>query len=103
MAAALYGTASRAIMKDFGHCWKNKERTNPMVKITPYLSAFAPLEDPKIAIAVYIENGRLGGRAAKVPALLMIEKYIQGEVKRLDLENYCGSWKTSFTDERERY
>ncbi|HUH47219.1 MAG TPA: penicillin-binding transpeptidase domain-containing protein, partial [Arenibacter sp.] len=48
--------------------------------------AFAPVDDPKIAIAVYIENGYFGSRYAGHIATLMIEKYLKGEITRLDLE-----------------
>ena len=48
--------------------------------------AFAPVEDPKIAIAVFVENGYYGARVAGPIASLMIERYIKGEVYRCDLE-----------------
>lgn len=48
--------------------------------------AFAPVENPKIAIAVYIENGYYGARYAGHIASLMIEKYIKGKITRKDLE-----------------
>ncbi|WP_299435211.1 penicillin-binding protein 2 [uncultured Maribacter sp.] len=48
--------------------------------------AFAPVHKPKIAIAVYIENGYYGSRYAGHIASLMIEKYIKGDVTRKDLE-----------------
>jgi penicillin-binding protein 2 len=48
--------------------------------------AFAPVENPKIAIAVYIENGYFGSRYAGHIASLMIEKYLKGEITRKDLE-----------------
>ena len=48
--------------------------------------AFAPVEDPKIAIAVFVENGYYGARVAGPIASLMIEKYLKGEVFRCDLE-----------------
>tara|TARA_R110000868_G_scaffold125037_6_gene330446 strand:- start:20162 stop:22030 length:1869 start_codon:yes stop_codon:yes gene_type:complete len=48
--------------------------------------AFAPVENPKIAIAVYIENGYFGGRYAGHIASLLIEKYLKGEITRTDLE-----------------
>lgn len=48
--------------------------------------AFAPVENPKIAIAVYIENGYFGSRYAGHIASLMIEKYLKGEITRTDLE-----------------
>ncbi len=48
--------------------------------------AFAPVEDPKIAIAVYIEHGYYGNRYAGHIASLMIEKYLKGSIARSDLE-----------------
>lgn len=48
--------------------------------------AFAPVENPKIAIAVFIEHGYYGGRYAGHIASLMIEKYLKGEISRTDLE-----------------
>lgn len=50
--------------------------------------AFAPKENPKIAIAVFVENGYWGGRWAGRIASLMIEKYLTGEITRTDLERY---------------
>ncbi len=48
--------------------------------------AFAPKDNPKIAIAVFIENGYWGSRWAAPIASLMIEKYINGSVKRKNIE-----------------
>ncbi|WP_420320437.1 peptidoglycan D,D-transpeptidase FtsI family protein [Flagellimonas sp.] len=48
--------------------------------------AFAPINNPKIALAVYIENGYYGSRYAGHIASLLIEKYIKGEITRKDLE-----------------
>ncbi|MFT6795737.1 MAG: penicillin-binding protein 2 [Maribacter sp.] len=48
--------------------------------------AFAPVENPKIAIAVYIENGYYGSRYAGHIASLMIEKYLTGDITRKNLE-----------------
>lgn len=49
-------------------------------------TAFAPVDNPKIAIAVYIEHGYFGARFAGHIASLMIEKYIKGNITRTDLE-----------------
>ncbi len=48
--------------------------------------AFAPVENPKIALAVYIEHGYYGARYAGHIASLLIEKYLKGEITRTDLE-----------------
>lgn len=48
--------------------------------------AFAPKNNPKIAIAVLIENGGAGRTIAGPIASLMIEKYIKREISLTDLE-----------------
>lgn len=50
--------------------------------------AFAPKENPKIAIAVFIENGYWGARWAGPIASLMIEKYLKGEVTQKAREEH---------------
>jgi penicillin-binding protein 2 len=50
--------------------------------------AFAPKDNPKIAVAVFIENGYWGSRYAAKIASLLIEKYLKGNITRTDLENY---------------
>lgn len=49
---------------------------------------FAPKENPKIAIAVFIENGYWGTRWAAPIASLMMEKYLNKKVERKYLEKY---------------
>ena len=49
---------------------------------------FAPKDNPKIAIAVYVENGYWGSRWAGRIAGLMIEKYLKGKITRKDMERY---------------
>ncbi|MEZ4853611.1 penicillin-binding protein 2 [Flavobacterium sp.] len=48
--------------------------------------AFAPKDNPKIAIAVFVENGYWGNRWAGPIATLMVEKYLKGKITRKDLE-----------------
>ncbi|WP_111682024.1 penicillin-binding protein 2 [Winogradskyella tangerina] len=50
--------------------------------------AFAPKDNPKIAIAVFVENGYFGSRFAGRMASLMIEYYIKGDISRKDMENF---------------
>ena len=47
---------------------------------------FAPIDNPQIAISVFIENGYWGSRWAAPIASLIIEKYINGDVNRKWLE-----------------
>jgi penicillin-binding protein 2 len=44
------------------------------------------MDNPKIAIAAYVENGGFGATYAAPMASLMVEQYLTGEVKRPDLE-----------------
>ncbi|OCB75194.1 penicillin-binding protein 2 [Flavobacterium crassostreae] len=48
--------------------------------------AFAPKDNPKIAIAVLVENGGYGAAIAGPIASLMIEKYLRKKITRVDLE-----------------
>jgi len=49
--------------------------------------AFAPKDNPQIALAVFVENGYWGARWAAPIASLMIEKYLNKSVQRKWLEN----------------
>ncbi len=53
--------------------------------------AFAPANDPKIAIAVFVENGKWGGTAAAPVANLLIERYLKGKTENKALEKYVFS------------
>ena len=50
--------------------------------------AFAPKDDPKIALAVFVENGYWGSRYAGRISSLIIEKYLKKEIERKDLERW---------------
>lgn len=50
--------------------------------------AFAPKENPKIAIAVYVENAGFGGSSAAPIARLMIEKYLTGTISQQKFEDW---------------
>lgn len=50
--------------------------------------AFAPKDNPKIAIAVFVENGYWGSRFAGKISTLMIEQYLNGSISRTDLEKW---------------
>ena len=81
-------TAGRARIEGIIVCGKTGTAENPHGEDHSIFIAFAPRENPKIAIAVYIENGGFGGTWAAPVASLMIEEYLTGEVKRQYLEEY---------------
>lgn len=48
--------------------------------------AFAPIDKPKIAIVVFVENGYFGARIAGPITSLMVEKYLNDSISRPELE-----------------
>lgn len=75
-----YGTARRARLDSIVVCGKTGTAENPHGEDHSVFIAFAPKENPKIAIAVYVENSGFGGTWSAPIAGLMIEKYLKGEV-----------------------
>lgn len=61
-------------------CGKTGTIQNPHGEAHSAFVAFAPKYSPKIAIAVYIENGVWGARYAAPIASLIIEKYLRGKI-----------------------
>jgi penicillin-binding protein 2 len=74
------GTATIAAMSDIIVCGKTGTAQNPHGKNHSVFIAFAPKENPKIAIAVYVENAGFGATYAAPIASLMIEKYLKGVI-----------------------
>jgi len=73
-------TARSVALKDVIICGKTGTAENPFGEDHSVFVAFAPKEDPKIAIAVYVENAGFGSTIAAPVASLMIEKYLKGEI-----------------------
>ena len=69
-------------------CGKTGTAQNPHGEDHSIFIAFAPKENPKIAIAVIVENGGFGSRYAAPIASLMIEKYLKGKAKNKWIEDY---------------
>ena len=84
----------RASLKDIVVCGKTGSVQNDaktMKHARPDHSvfiAYAPKENPKIAVSVYVEWSGQGARAAASIASLMIEKYLYGETKRPHIQDY---------------
>jgi Cell division protein FtsI/penicillin-binding protein 2 len=84
--AGMGGTAWVAHIDGIDVCGKTGTAQNPRGADNSVFICFAPMDDPKIAIAAYVENGGFGATYAAPMASLMVEKYLKGEVKRTDLE-----------------
>lgn len=80
------GTARRAKISDIVLCGKTGTSQNPHGKDHAVFIGFAPMENPQIAISVFIENSGFGGTWAAPIASLLVEKYLHDTVTRPDLE-----------------
>src|SRR6056297_869405 len=81
-------TARNARVDSLEICGKTGTAENPHGEDHSIFIAFAPKDDPKIAISVYVENGSYGATYAAPIASFMIEKYLKGSVSRTWYENY---------------
>ncbi|HNY14564.1 MAG TPA: penicillin-binding protein 2 [Bacteroidales bacterium] len=70
------GTARSVAMSDIIICGKTGTAENSFGEDHSVFIAFAPKDDPKIAIAAYVENAGFGATYAAPVASLMIEKYL---------------------------
>ncbi|GBU07000.1 penicillin-binding protein 2 [Bacteroidales bacterium] len=73
------GTCRAANIPDIAVCGKTGTAEN-IGKDHSIFMGFAPMDDPKLAISVYIENGGFGATYAVPIGRLMIEKYLNGKI-----------------------
>ncbi len=78
--AGMGGTAWAAHVDGLDICGKTGTAQNPRGADNSVFICFAPKDDPKIAIAVYVENGGFGATWAVPIASLLVEKYLKGEI-----------------------
>ena len=79
-------TAAIAEVKGLDICGKTGTAQNPRGADNSVFICFAPMDDPKIAVAAYVENAGFGATWAAPIASLLIEKYLNGEISRPELE-----------------
>ena len=80
------GTAWIAHVDSLNICGKTGTAQNPRGADNSVFICFAPMDNPQIAIAAYVENGGFGASYAAPMASLMVEKYLKGSVSRPALE-----------------
>ena len=76
------GTSTRAAVAGLDICGKTGTAQNPHGRDHSTFLSFAPKDDPKIAISVYVENGGFGATIALPIASLLIEKYLTDTITR---------------------
>lgn len=79
------GTARIAKFGNYAICGKTGTAQNPHGKDHSLFVAFAPRENPKIAVAVMVENAGWGGEWAAPMGSLMMEKYLTDSISRPEL------------------
>lgn len=78
--AVLGGTCRTANLPGIEVCGKTGTAQNPHGKDHSAFMGFAPYHNPKIAIAVYVENAGFGAAYGVPIGSLMMEKYLTGEI-----------------------
>jgi len=80
------GTGSAARLTDIVVCGKTGTVQNSQGEDHSVFIAFAPIENPKIALAVFVENAGAGGTWAAPIAGLIIEKYLRSKISNQEKE-----------------
>ena len=90
-----FGTARSYKVPGINWCGKTGTVQNNRGKDHAFYVGYAPRENPKIAIAVVVENAGFGSTFAAPIASLMVEQYLTGKVVRTDLMNKTMNVKTN--------
>ncbi len=78
--AALHGTAAGVAVPGIEICGKTGTAQNTGARDHSIFMCFAPANNPKIAMVIFIENGGFGAECAVPIGSLLIEKYINGTI-----------------------
>ena len=90
------GTAGVARVEGLDICGKTGTAQNPHGADHSTFLCFAPRENPRIALSVYIENGRSGATIAAPIASLIIEKYLTDTIRRPELVDYVKKMQIAY-------
>lgn len=109
--SAMGGTSRIADIPGLEVCGKTGTAQNPTgtKKDHSVFVGFAPMNNPKIAIAVYVENAGFGATYAAPIASLMMEKYLKDSVSRPALEervtalNLANDIRAVFAAQKAKY
>ncbi len=93
------GTARVAYIPGLDVCGKTGTAQNPRGEDHSTFMCFAPKDNPKIAVSVYVENGGFGARIAAPVASLIVEKYLNDSISssRLPLIEYVKGQKIDYS------
>ncbi len=85
MSVNVAGTSVGARLEGLDVCGKTGTAENPHGRDHSTFLSFAPKDNPRIAISVYVENGGFGASAALPIASLLEEFYLTDTIRRQDL------------------
>ena len=91
------GTSTRACLRGWDVCGKTGTAQNPRGADHSTFISFAPRNNPRIAIAVYVEHGGFGNEIAVPVASLIEEMYLTGEVSRPELVEYVKNKRINYS------
>nr|MBP8782901.1 penicillin-binding protein 2 [Paludibacter sp.] len=83
-----FGTGRRTKIPDVSMCGKTGTVQNNHGKDHSLFVGFAPRENPKIAIAVVVENAGFGATWAAPISSLLMEQYLNGKVARTEMYDH---------------
>jgi len=92
------GTGTGAKIEKIKMGGKTGTAQNPYGEPNSIFILIAPIDNPKIVISVIVENGGWGATWAVPIASLMVEKYLNGKVKRIDLEKRMIEGNVNYTE-----
>lgn len=96
------GTCKTANLADIEVAGKTGTAQNPHGRDHSVFMGFAPFDNPKIAVAVYVENAGFGATFGVPIGSLIIEKYLKGESSRKGLEERMMKTSTIVTPGSEK-
>jgi len=78
--SVMHGTSGGAAVPGFNVCGKTGTAQNTGGKDHSIFMCFAPMENPRICLLVFVENGGFGASCAVPMASLLLEKYLTGKI-----------------------
>jgi len=91
------GTCKGANLPGLDVCGKTGTVQNPHGRDHSVFMGFAPKDDPKIAICVFVENGGFGAQVAVPLGAMVLERYLRGESD--EIESRANKWSDKWLEE----
>ena len=101
------GTSGKARLEGWDVCGKTGTAENPNGKDHSTFLSFAPKNNPKIAISVYVEHGGFGASIALPIASLIEELYLTDTITRPQMVeevlNYQPNYSRNYDAKQRKY